>query len=68
MSASYLVGTPKGRLSRLEKNFLGESWARMREGVKVKRLVTEEDIYVIAQSDARIDKERGAPQTSAPLR
>jgi hypothetical protein len=27
--------------------------------VKVKRLVTEEDVYLLAQSDARIDKERG---------
>ena len=59
MGASYLVGTPKGRLSRLEQDFLGEPWARVREGVQVKRLVTEEDIYVLAQSDARIDKERG---------
>ncbi len=59
MGASYLVGTPKGRLSRLEQAFLGEPWARVREGVKVKRLVTEEDIYVLAQSDARIDKEYG---------
>ena len=59
MGASYLVGTPKGRLSRLEQDFLGQPWARVRQGVKVKRLVTEEDIYVLAQSDARIDKERG---------
>lgn len=59
MGASYLVGTPKGRLSRLEQDFLGATWARVREGVQVKRLVTEEDIYVLAQSDARIDKERG---------
>ena len=59
MGASYLVGTPKGRLSRLEQDFLGQPWARVREGVQVKRLVTEEDIYVLAQSAARIDKERG---------
>ena len=59
MGASYLVGTPKGRLSKLEQAFLGQPWARVREGVQVKRLATEEDIYVLAQSDARIDKERG---------
>jgi transposase len=58
IGASYLVGTPKGRLSKLEQAFLGEPWARVREGVQVKRLTTEEDIYVLAQSDARIDKER----------
>ena len=59
MGASYLVGTPKGRLSKLEQGFLGQPWAKVREGVQVKRLATEEDIYVLAQSDARIDKERG---------
>ena len=59
MGASYLVGTPKGRLTKLEQAFLGQPWARVREGVSVKRLRTEEDVYVLAQSDARIDKERG---------
>ena len=59
MGASYLVGTPKGRLSKLEQGFLGQPWAKVRDGVQVKRLATEEDIYVLAQSDARIDKERG---------
>jgi transposase len=57
--ASYLVGTPKGRLTKLEQAFLGQPWARVREGVQVKQLATEEDVYVLAQSDARIDKERG---------
>jgi transposase len=59
IGASYLVGTPKGRLTRLERSFLGEPWHAVREGVQVKRLATEEDVYVLAQSDARIDKERG---------
>jgi transposase len=57
--ASYLVGTPKGRLTKLEQAFLDQPWARVREGVQVKRLATEQDVYVLAQSDARIDKERG---------
>lgn len=59
MGASYLVGTPKGRLTRLESSFLDQPWAQVREGVQVKRLATEEDVYVLAQSDARIGKERG---------
>jgi len=58
IGASYLVGTPKGRLSKLEQAFLGQAWARVRDGVQVKRLATQEDVYVLAQSDARIDKER----------
>jgi transposase len=58
MGASYLVGTPKGRLTKLEQSFLEQPWAKVRDGVQVKRLATEEDIYILAQSDARIDKER----------
>jgi hypothetical protein len=30
MGASYLVGTPKGRLSKLEQSFLSKSWERIR--------------------------------------
>jgi len=59
MGASYLVGTPKGRLTKLEQGFVGQPWTQVRQGVQVKRLATEEDVYVLAQSDARIDKERG---------
>lgn len=59
IGASYLVGTPKGRLTKLEQPFLNKPWAKVRDGVQVKRLATEEDVYVLAQSDARIDKERG---------
>jgi transposase len=59
IGASYLVGTPKGRLTKLEQGFLNKPWAKVRDGVQVKRLATDEDVYVLAQSDARIDKERG---------
>ena len=59
IGASYLVGTPKGRLTKLEQAFVNQPWAKVRDGVQVKRLATEEDVYVLAQSDARIDKERG---------
>ena len=30
--ASYLVGTPKGRLTKLAKAFLEQPWARVRQG------------------------------------
>ena len=59
MGASYLGGTPKGRLTKLEQAFLNKPWAKVRDGVQVKRLATDEDVYVLAQSDARIGKERG---------
>src|SRR3954465_4655061 len=34
----YLVGTPKGRLSRLEKPLLAKPWHEARDGVRVKLL------------------------------
>jgi hypothetical protein len=55
---SYLVGTPKGRLSKLEKELLARPWQAVREGVEVKLLPQEPELYVLAQSRARIDKER----------
>jgi hypothetical protein len=32
------VGTPKGRLSRLEKDLIGKPWQAARSGVQVKLL------------------------------
>jgi len=58
MGASYLVGTPKGRLNKLEQRFLGQAWASVRDGVQVKRLSVGDDMYVLAKSAARVDKER----------
>jgi hypothetical protein len=55
---SYLVGTPKGRLSKLEKALLSLPWQAVRQGVEVKLLPQEQELYVLAQSDARIHKER----------
>jgi transposase len=54
----YLVGTPKGRLSKLEKALLGQPWQSVRQGVDVKLLPQEQELYVLAQSRARIHKER----------
>src|SRR6266481_1428602 len=55
---SYLVGTPKGRLSKLEKALLDKPWQAVREGVDVKVLPQDQETYVFAQSRARIHKER----------
>jgi transposase len=55
---SYLVGTPKGRLSKLERALLVLPWQAVREGVDVKLLPQEQELYVLAQSRARIHKER----------
>jgi hypothetical protein len=54
----YLVGTPKGRLSRLEKDLLAEPWQEAREGVQVKLLAEDSEVYVYAESVDRVTKER----------
>ena len=54
----YLVGTPKGRLNRLEKPLLEKAWQDVRDGVKVKLLAEEGELYVFAQSSERVTKER----------
>jgi transposase len=38
LPVQYLVGTPKGRLSRLEKHLVDKPWVEAREGVQVKLL------------------------------
>ena len=54
----YLVGTPKGRLNRLEQALVAKPWYQARPGVKVKLLPQEEELYVFAESADRIAKER----------
>jgi hypothetical protein len=55
----YLVGTPKGRLNRLEKDLLGKPWQEARPGVQVKLLPQDGELYVFAESADRVAKERG---------
>jgi transposase len=54
----YLVGVPKGRLSRLERDLVGKSWQEARPGVEVKLLPQDGELYVFAQSLDRVAKER----------
>jgi len=55
---SYLVGTPKGRLSKLEADLLERPWQSVRPGVQVKVLAQENELYLLAQSQDRRNKER----------
>ena len=55
----YLVGTPKGRLTRLERAFLDQPWQQVRESVEVKLLQQEQELYILAKSQPRMLKERG---------
>lgn len=55
---SYLVGTPKGRLTKLEKELAQKPWQQVRPQLRVKLLPQEGEVYVLAESGARTDKER----------
>jgi transposase len=54
----YLVGTPKGRLTQLEKKLADLPWTQARDQVQVKLLTQEGEVYVLVQSQARVSKER----------
>src|SRR5438270_254750 len=54
----YLVGTPKGRLTRLEKRLVAKPWQEARPGVQVKLLAQEGELAirpVFHQLDARVE-------------
>ena len=55
---SYVVGTPKGRLSRLEQQLLARPWHEAKPGVQVKLLPEDGELYVFAESADRVAKER----------
>jgi len=52
----YLVGTPKGRLNRLENDLLDKPWQEARPGVQVKLLPQDGELYVFAESIDRVAK------------
>jgi DDE family transposase len=54
----YLVGTPRGRLSKLEKEFLKLPWEKVRESVEVKLLDQAGELYILSRSLGRVHKER----------
>ncbi len=54
----YLVGTPKGSLTKHEQALLERPWQVVREGVQVKLLPQEKELLVLAQSQDRVNKER----------
>ena len=54
----YLVGTPKGRLSRYESDLLALPWQKVRDGVEVKLHAEDGEMYVYARSHDRVAKER----------
>ena len=56
---SYLVGTPKGRLTQLEQALAEKPWQQVRPQLRVKLLPQDGEVYLLAESGARTGKERG---------
>lgn len=56
--ASYLVGTPRGRLTKLEEQFLECEWKAVQQQIEVKLARDGQDLYVLTRSKGRRDKER----------
>lgn len=54
----YLVGTPKGRLTRLESELVKLPWQQARPSVRVKLLPKDQELYVFVESQDRLKKER----------
>jgi transposase len=55
----YLVGTPRGRLSKMEQSFLSLPWSRVRGSVEAKLVEQDGEVYVLARSGERRNKEQG---------
>jgi transposase len=53
----YLVGTPKGKIQKHEKQWLDLPWRQVRAAVEVKLYAHEGELYVLARSDGRQAKE-----------
>lgn len=55
---SYLVGTPRGKLTSLEKTFLDKPWEEAKNGVAVKLVHEDGEVYILAKSEGRFLKEK----------
>jgi len=53
----YLVGTPKARVSKYEKQWLELPWQKVRVSVEVKLFSQDGELYVLAKSEGRQQKE-----------
>jgi Transposase DDE domain len=54
----YLVGTPKGQLGKLEALLADLPWQQVRQSVEVKLLEKEGEVWVLARSQDRRQKEQ----------
>lgn len=54
---AYLVGTPKTLLSKKQQAFAEQAWEQVHEGMQVKLIGEEKELYVLARSRDRQCKE-----------
>ena len=53
----YLVGTPRARVKKYEKQWLELPWQKVRDSVEVKLFARDGEAYVLAKSEGRQAKE-----------
>jgi hypothetical protein len=53
----YLVGTPRARVTQYEKQWLDLPWHKVRDSVEVKLFGQDGELYVLAKSEGRQQKE-----------
>lgn len=54
----YLVGTSRAKLNKLQEQLVDLPWQCVHENVRVKLVVTDGELYVLAQSKDRCEKEK----------
>lgn len=54
----YLVGTPRARWDQFQEQFKTVAWQKLRDGIEVKLLAQGQEVYVLAKSKGRRQKER----------
>jgi len=54
----YLVGTPRGQWEELQEDLARVPWQKLREGVEVKLVSQGQEVYILAKSQGRREKER----------
>ena len=53
----YLVGTPKSSLDKMEQALLDQPWQAVHEGMRVKLVEQDGELYILAESGSRRAKE-----------
>ena len=57
LQIKYLVGTPRGRVKKTRDQWESAPWTQVRDSVQVKLFKEQEELYVVARSDGRQQKE-----------